>query len=98
MHFDAAKEMGLDNMVFDLGFTRVSDSDIDGLFTPRDNDGGGSEDSAPGGFGMGGNALEFSVILNYSPSDYAKVKAAFDEIGGSPEEIVYGLLGLTAEE
>lgn len=96
MHFEAARELGMNGLVFELHH-QVSDEDIDGLFTDREKAGDNDDESKPGGYGQGGNALEFSIILNYSPSDFAKVKAAFGNLEGSPEEIVLDLLGITSE-
>jgi hypothetical protein len=98
MHFEAAQEMGLGGLVFEIHHN-VSDEDIAGLFTDRAKagDGDGDDESKPGGYGQGGNALEFSIILNYAPSDFAKVKAAFANLEGTPEEIVLELLGITSE-
>lgn len=42
-------------------------------------------------------ATNFIIPLEYTPEDYHKVMDAFKKIGGAPEGIVFGLLGLNIE-
>lgn len=93
IHFDAAVNMGLDDLTFDIGFEHVSDADVAGMFTPREKD--TSEDDDDEGYGMGGNITPFSIVLQYTEDDYHKVKEALGKVGGTPEQILFDLLGLT---
>lgn len=42
-------------------------------------------------------ATNFIITLEYTPEDYHRVMEAFKKIGGTPEGVVFGLLGLNIE-
>lgn len=97
IHFDAITNLGLDSLVFDMPQV-ITDEDLSGLFTPRaGKDQNDEDDQGDDGetWGNGGNVPPFSFVLTYTESDYEKVKEAIAQIGGTPEKVLFDLLGLT---
>lgn len=98
LHFEAVTNMGLAGMVFDLGYTPVSDEDLNGLFTGREKKEPDDENEDDGdSWGNGGSVPPFSLVLTYTETDFEKVKAAISQIGGTPEKVLFDLLGLDDE-